>query len=103
MWECIKSLWRNRHPFVFSVRGNRKIKFIGNGRDEIIFEENGRKAIVYTELWSKPSRGIYVTSIQQWEPPHENELLTEEQRQDIVALLCEHYDYSAITYEIVKD
>jgi hypothetical protein len=80
LWGSVKALWRNREPFVFAVRGNRKVKFRGGGRDEIKFEQNGRKAKIYTELLGgKVSRAIYADSIQKWEPPYENELLKDKQ------------------------
>lgn len=100
--DGMKSLWRNRHPFVFTVRGDRDVEFFEKGRDEIVFEENGRQAVIYSELGSKPNRGIYVSSITKWEPPHENEPLTDDQRENILALLCEHYDSLGISYELVE-
>lgn len=101
-WDKLKTLWRNQHPFVFAVRGDRRVIFHGKGRDEILFEENGRKVVIYSELWSKPDRGIYAGSVNRWEPPYENEPLTDEQRDDILSLLYEHYDYHGISYKIVK-
>jgi hypothetical protein len=97
-----KTLWRTRQLFVFAVRGNRKVRFRGGGRDEINFEENGRKVKIYTELLGgKVSRAIHVSSIEKYEPPYDGELLTDKQREEILDLLCEEYDYRGIRYEVV--
>jgi uncharacterized metal-binding protein YceD (DUF177 family) len=102
LWGSSKNLWRNRQPFVFAIRGNRKVRFRGGGRDETTFEENGRKMKIYTELLGgKTSRAIYVSAIQKYEPPHDGELLTNEQREEILDLLCEEYDYRGVRYEVV--
>jgi hypothetical protein len=77
LWVSFKTLWRNRQPFVFTVRSDRKVKFRGGGRDETVVEENGRKVKIYTELLSgKISRAIHANSIEKYEPPHDGELLT---------------------------
>jgi uncharacterized metal-binding protein YceD (DUF177 family) len=102
LWGTSKTLWRNRQPFVFAVRGNRKVKFRGGGRDEINVEENGRKVRIYTELLGgKVSRAIHVSSIEKYEPPHDGELLTDKQREEVLDLLCEEYDYRGVRYEVV--
>ena len=102
LWGSSKTLWRNRQPFVFSVRGNRKVKFRGGGRDGTIFEEDGRKVQIYTELLGgKVSRAIHISSIEKYQPPHENEPLTDEQREEILDLLCEEYDYRGVRYEVI--
>lgn len=77
------------------------MRFRCKGRDEIVFEENGRKAVIYSELGGDPDRVIYVSSIAKWEPPHDSEELTDAQRDDILSLLCEHYDYHGISCKIV--
>jgi hypothetical protein len=102
LWGSSKALWRNRQPFVFVVRGNRKVKFRGGGRDEINVEENGRKVRISSELLGgKISRAIHVSSIEKYEPPYEGELLTDKKREEILDLLCEEYDYRGIRYEVV--
>ena len=78
------------------------MKFRGGGRDEINVEENGRKVKIYTELLGgKVSRAIHVSSIEKYEPPYEAELLTDKQREEILDLLCEEYDYRGVRYEVV--
>jgi hypothetical protein len=102
LWGSGKTLWRNREPFVFEVRGNRKVKFGGGGRDVTVFEENGRRVKIFTELLSgKTSRAIQVSSIQKYEPPDDGEPLTDKRREDILDLLCEDYDYRGVIYEAV--
>ena len=78
------------------------MKFRGGGRDEINFEENGRKVKIYTELLGgKVSRAIHVSSIEKYEPPHDGELLTDKQREEILDLLSEEYDYRGVRYDVV--
>ena len=102
LWGSSKTLWRNRQPFVFAVRGGRAVKFGGGGRDEILFEENGRKVKIYTELLGgKTSRAIHADSIKKYEAPHESEPLTVERQEEILDLLCEEYDYRGVSYEVV--
>jgi hypothetical protein len=50
LWGSSKTLKRNRQPFVFTVRGSRKVKFRSGGRDETVVEEDGRKVRIFTEL-----------------------------------------------------
>src|SRR5438309_3323429 len=69
-----KALWRNRRPFVFAIRGHRKVKFRGGGRDGIVLEEDGHRVNIFSELLGgKTSRGIHANSIKKYEPPHEGE------------------------------
>jgi hypothetical protein len=104
LWGSSKTLWRNRQPFVFTVRGNRKVKFRGGGRDGILFDEDGRKVRIFSELlMGKISRGIHVASIEKYEPPHESESLTDDRRREILDLLCEEYDYQGRTYQVVMN
>lgn len=103
-WGSSKTLWRNRQPFVFSVRGARKVRFRGGGRDETIFEEDGRQIRIYTELGDrKTGRLIYAHSILQYEPPHDREQLTAAQREEVLELLCEDCDYRGVNYEVVMN
>jgi hypothetical protein len=90
LWGSSKTLWRNRQPFVFAVRGDRKVRFRGAGRDGTILEENGRTVKINTELLvGKTSRAIYAKSIQKYESPYDSEPLTHERREEILDLLCE--------------
>jgi len=67
LWASSQALWRNRQPFVFAVRGDRKVKFRGGGRDETVFEGTGRKVKIYTELLAgKTKRTIHANSIQKY-------------------------------------
>jgi hypothetical protein len=103
LWGSSKTLWRNRRPFVFTVRGNRKVKFRGGGRDETVVEEDGRKVRIFTELLvGNPSRGIHPSSMK-YEAPYEGEPLTDERKEEILDLLCEEYDYQGIRYEVVMN
>ena len=101
LWGSSKALWRNRRPFVFAIRGHRKVKFRGGGRDGTVLEEDGRKVNIFTELLTgKTSRDIHANSIKKYEPPHEGEPLTLERQEEILDLLCEEYDYRGVSYEV---
>jgi hypothetical protein len=84
--------------------------------------ENGRKVKIYIEFFvagsltgeiigagrwllylsvGKVGRAIYANSIQKYEPPHDGELLTDDQREEILNLLCEEYDYRGVKYEVI--
>jgi hypothetical protein len=52
-------------------------------------------------LGGKTSHAIHADSIQKYEPPYDSELLTDQQREEILNLLCEEYDYQGIRYEVV--
>ncbi len=71
LWGSSKTLWRNRQPFLFAVKGDRRVKFRGAGRDETVVEEDGRKVKIFTELLGgKTSRGIHPNSMRKFEAPH---------------------------------
>jgi hypothetical protein len=98
----LPSIWRNRNPFVFAYRGHRNVVFRGKERDKTIFEEDGRRAIIHTEmLFGKINCAIYASSIQKDGPEHDDEPLTEQQKEDILDLLCEDYDYRGVTYDVI--
>lgn len=104
LWGTSKALWRNRQPFVLAIRGHRKVKFRGGGRDGIVLEEDGRRVNIFSELsGGKISRAIHASSIQKYEPPYESERLTLERREEILDLLCEEYDYRGVKYQVVMD
>jgi uncharacterized metal-binding protein YceD (DUF177 family) len=49
-------------------------------------------------LGGKISRAIHVNSIQKYD---DGELLTDKQREEILDLLCEEYDYRGVRYDVV--
>ena len=104
LWGTSKTLWRNRQPFVFAVRGQRKVKFGGGGRDAIVFEEDGYRVQIFSEFGGrKIGQSIHAGSIKKYEPPHENEPLTLERQEEILDFLFEEYDYRDVKYEVVMD
>jgi hypothetical protein len=100
--EARKRCGETASHFLFSVRGERKVKFRGAGRDQTILEEDGLRAKIDTELLvGKTNRAIYANSIQKYEPPHDSELLTDDRKEETLDLLCEEYDYRGVTYEVI--
>lgn len=45
-------------------------------------------------------RAIYASQVRMWEPPHENDPFTQEDRERVVSMLTEYFDKSKTTYRI---
>jgi hypothetical protein len=68
-----------------------KVKSIKGTRSTatVLFEDN--KAIVLTgELTTEPKFYADISSIKKWEPPFENDLITEEIKKDIIKSVEDH-------------
>jgi len=71
-------------------------------RDDFLFTENHRSTQIYAELLTgNPDRLIDGSSIMKWLPPHENEPLTQEDRERILQKVSLYFDRFNETYEIV--
>jgi len=72
------------------------------GRDEYEYREGDRSIRYQVDMESKPGpdRRIHKVLIQKWEPPHENDPLTNEDRDRIVARTCADFERQGLTYAI---
>jgi hypothetical protein len=101
-WNLVQ-MWRNRHPFDFTARGRRKIRFTPHFRDEIIYEEADKRVVIFSGLMvGRIERLIDGTSVtvEQW--PKTN-AFSESDQLDILNLLCEYYEYRGTVYEVTFD
>ena len=71
------------------------------GRDEYKYLEGGRALMFQAEMLSGyPQRVIYSRTIKQWLPPHENEIITDEKRKEILQRVCKYFDLNHISYTV---
>lgn len=71
------------------------------GRDEYKYIEGDRALRVQIEMLSgTPKRIIYSSTVNNWMPPHDNEIITEEKRKEIVAKICKYFEINNISYTV---
>jgi Immunity protein 74 len=71
------------------------------GRDEYKYIEGDRALTVQVEMLSgTPRRVIYSRTIKNWMPPHDNEIITEDKRKEIVANICKYFEMNNISYTV---
>jgi hypothetical protein len=71
------------------------------GRDEYKYIEGDRALRVQIEMLSgTPEKVIYSRTVKNWLPPHENEVITEEKRKEIVAKICKYFEINNISYTV---
>jgi hypothetical protein len=73
------------------------------GRSGFTYHFESYAAEVEAEMLVGPiNYVIYSSTIEKWLPPHENEQLTEEDRQRIIRCLCKYLDHYRNTYELER-
>ena len=71
------------------------------GRDEIVYVKGGHRIYINSELQNgNIERIIYTTSIRNWQPPFENDPITEAEKTLILQTLCGYYDKCGIRYKV---
>lgn len=72
------------------------------GRYELLYQEGEHKLIINIEGgWDKDNKffiSIYTSTITHWQPPYENEPITEEKKQQIIQRICAALDFLEIRY-----
>jgi len=75
------------------------VKF--KGLHDIEYREGERKLIAFRErLTGDPAMEIDSTSIESWQPPFSDELLTDAKRREILDNICRAADRLGITYVV---
>ncbi len=71
-------------------------------RNELKYKETGKTMIVEREAGINKQKQwctiIYISTITHWQPPHENEVITEEKKQQIINRICAALDFLEIKY-----
>lgn len=71
-------------------------------RNELAYRENNYLLLVETEAGIDKQNNwctiIYTSTIIQWQPPYENEVITEEKKQQIIQRVCATLDFLEIKY-----
>jgi hypothetical protein len=98
MFDSISKLFRK-------FRTKRNIDSISSmerlGRDEYKYIEGDRALRVQIEMLSgSPKRVIYSRTIKNWMPPHDNEIITDDKRKEIVAKICKYFEMNDISYTV---
>jgi hypothetical protein len=74
-----------------------------SGRDTYDYIVDGRKATIYVELlMGKIERRICLDSINKWNPPHDDEEMTQADRNVIFQSLCEYFEWHQIPYDTLE-
>ena len=80
-------------PFMFAISRN--------GRDEYEYIEGDKRLMFNAEMLVGPiHRDLYVDSIQQWLPPHEQDEITNAGRERILQNICTYFNRNHVTYRI---
>ena len=70
-------------------------------RDSFRYKEGDRAIDISVELMSgETSRIIYSSSIQQWLPPHDKDLISDEKKREILQKVCENFDANGYSYTV---
>lgn len=68
------------------------------GRDEYKYVEGERSVVLQTDmLTGKPRRMIYSSTIKRWQPPHQNEEITEKERRRIASKIADFFAHRKIS------
>ena len=73
------------------------------GRDEYKYWEGEKSMLIGIDMLTRePQKAISPSAIRRWLPPHENEEITEEKRQEILAEICQLFESQGVSYEIIN-
>lgn len=71
-------------------------------RNKLEYHENSYLMLLETEAGIDKQKQwctiIYTSTITHWQPPHENEVITEEKKQQIIKRICAALDFLEIKY-----
>ena len=71
------------------------------GRDEYRYVEGDHVLTLQIEMLSgEPRRVIYSRTIKKWLPPHDNEVISDEKRKQIVEKISQHFEMNRVSYVV---
>jgi hypothetical protein len=71
------------------------------GRDEYRYVEGDHVLTLQIEMLSgEPRRVIYSRTIKKWLPPHDNEVISDEKRKQIVEKISRHFEMNRVSYVV---
>lgn len=86
--QAVKQFLEKRREI--AIDGSRRLVMLG--RDEFKYIDGERSMIVFVELLSgRPQRAIHLSSIDKWLPPHEDQMISEQQRQQIASAIAQAF------------
>jgi hypothetical protein len=72
------------------------------GRTGLRYAEKGRTIFIDSEvLATADAMALYSTSIRAWDPPHENEVLRDKDREDIIGKIRSAFTSQGWTLEVI--
>lgn len=72
------------------------------GRTGIQYREGDRQLFVDSEVLTGPSgMGVYRSSISKWDPPHENEVVDEAERERILENIRAAFRYQGFEIDVI--
>lgn len=72
------------------------------GRTGLCYRERGRQMFVDSEVLTGPEgMGIYSSSVKQWKPPHDTEMISDSERDRILQNIREVFRYQGFEIEII--
>jgi len=82
---------------------NSRIIIRSKGRDEWAYQEGEHKMVIYAELLSGDNGlGVDFGSIWKWLPPHDQKVLSWDERDRILKNFCAYLDLKKIKYTVLK-
>jgi hypothetical protein len=94
------SRFRSPRPNVIESDGGITIEVLG--RTGIRYTEGGRSCFVDSEVLAVPAVAVWPSGIRRWEPPHEEELLTDADRERILRNIAEAFASQDWGLEILR-
>jgi Zn-dependent M32 family carboxypeptidase len=71
------------------------------GRDEYRYVEGDHVLTLQIEMLSgEPRRVIYSRTIKKWLPPHDNEVISDEKRKQIIEKISQHFEMNRVSYVV---
>ena len=69
------------------------------GLHDVIYREGDKVLVAFRErLTGDPSVDVDSASIESWEPPYQNEIISSEKKRQILDNICAALDFLGITY-----
>jgi len=80
--------WSPRTNF---IEGDNGVSVEVLGRTGIRYSEHGRSCFVDSEVLASPAIAVWPSGIRRWDPPHEDDLLTDDDRRRILQNIADAF------------